>query len=168
MRGLAAERPNERERGSDHVDGELESHRTRERQTVLGFTYNLIEWIACGQQNATNIAAGVGSKRRIALFVRHLKATPGRIDTLAKRSCPGHHERENRIGLASHALQAAAFGQIARHLSESIACVVMAKAVAGDKPDRNIVRWRGVAVAAREAEIHRPADGQRVQILVGV
>ena len=168
FRGFAAEHAHEREQDGDHVGSESEPYRARKLQSLFCFALDPIEWIARSEKSGTGGAAGVCRKRRVALLVRHLKGTSGRIDSFPERSCPWHHEREDEIGFSTHALQPATLGQIAGHLAKPIACVVMAEAVAGDKPDRDVMRRRGVAVAVLQAEIHRPADGERVQILVGV
>src|SRR4029453_7672769 len=131
FRSLVTERPNERERGGDLVDDESEPHPARKLQSLLGFAPDLIEWMARGEKTGSEIPASVGSKRRVALLVRHLNGTTRRIDALPHRPGPRDNEREDRIGLSSEALQPAAFGQVAGHLCESITCIVIAEAAAG-------------------------------------
>src|ERR1700754_746528 len=58
--------------------------------------------------------------------------------------------------------------QIAGHLSQSITCIEVAEAAARQKPDSGEMRGCDVAVAMLQTEIHRPAGGEHVQILVGV
>src|SRR5579859_4846026 len=125
----------------------------------------LVERLARGEKNGSEIAASVCGKCRVAVLVRQLKGTIRRIDALPRWSPPRDQERKD---LCSKARQVAAFDQITSGLSESVTRVVVAEAGTADEPDRRIVRSCCVAVAALQAEIDHSAGRKRPQVFVSV
>src|SRR4051812_28020724 len=129
---------------------------------MLRFALDSIEWIARGEKARREIPARIGRIRRVALLVGHLKGATLRIDTLLHRPRPRNNDREDRKRLSSEALQRPAFGQITGHLRKSKTCIQIAEAFASHQAERCVMWRRGVAVSALQAEIHRPAAGERV------
>src|SRR5262249_48663214 len=107
--------------------------------------------------------AGESCKCWMALIFCHLEGTSRRIDSFPQWPLPGHQDREIEIGPPSpEVLQAAMLDQIAGHLCESIAFIVLAEAGASDETHGRVAKWRGIAVAALQTEIDRSADNKRV------